>query len=416
MTSSGPRRAARLLALTLAPVFSNLVLASPALAAPILAAPPQTGGQDNDAARPTTGGLDGFSLSPSGTTPQATQTPVPTPPAPRIVLPGQSAPAAPPPAPPPRATPSPRATPRPAPSPTPNPVAVPAPIASPEPPATRLPDRESPAPPPSEPGMDGMTLANGQDSTPAIAAPGTTAPEQQAEADRGLPFWALLIGVGLGALAIGIWLGRRGRPVPALPAPVPKAAEDRPEPMAAAAAVPAPPVPSIPRQPAPPPLPPEPSFLAITAKPLRVGLNMLSATIEAEVTVHNSGATPIGRVAVDLRLLSAHAGLDGELVELARQPQGRPIVPAFALAPGETRTVRGVTALPREAIHVIDAAGRPMFVPILAAAAHTDWGVARCAYAIGLERVDSAKLSPIWLDQPGRMFDQVAARPHVMKG
>ncbi|KTW10399.1 hypothetical protein NS258_12945 [Sphingomonas sanguinis] len=175
------------------------------------------------------------------------------------------------------------------------------------------------------------------------------------------------------------------------------------------------PVPPAPRQPAVPPLPPEPSFLAVEARPVRVGLNMLSATIEAEVTVHNSGATPIGRVAVDLRLLSAHAGLDAQLVELARQPQGRPIVPPFALGPGESRTVRGVTALPREAIHVIDAAGRPMFVPILSAAAHTDWGVARCAYAVGLERVDSAKLSPIWLDQPGRMYDQVAARPHVMK-
>jgi hypothetical protein len=148
---------------------------------------------------------------------------------------------------------------------------------------------------------------------------------------------------------------------------------------------------------------------------LRVGLNMLTATIEAEITVRNTGATPIGRVAVDLRLLSAHAGLDPQLVEIAHQPQGRPIVPPFALAPGESRTLRGVSALPREAIHVIDAAGRPMFVPILAAAAHTDWGVARCTYAVGLERADSPKLSPIWLDQPGKMYDQVAARPHKMK-
>ena len=163
-------------------------------------------------------------------------------------------------------------------------------------------------------------------------------------------------------------------------------------------------------------MPPEPSFLAVEARPMRVGLNMLSATVEAEITVRNTGATPIGRVAVDLRLLSAHAGLDAELIQLAHQPQGRPVAPPFALAPGESRTVRGVSALPRDAIHVIDAAGRPMFVPILAAAAHTDWGVARCTYAIGLERVDSAKLSPIWLDQPGRMHDRVAARPHVMKG
>ncbi len=409
MTSSGPRRVARLLALTLAPVLAPM---------PIAAAPLQTTPQDNDAARPSTGGLDGFSLTPRGTTPQGTQTPVPTPPAPRIVLPGQTSgqtTPAPAPSPAPRATPTPRATPRPTPSPTPSatPEAQPSPVASPEPPATRLPDRESRLAAPVEPGMDGMTVTNGQ-STPAIAEPGTSAPEQRGETASALPFWAWLVGVGVVALGIGIWLGRRGRPVRSLPAPTPRVEDERAEPLAPAAAMPAP-VPPAPRQPAAPPLPPEPSFLAVEARPVRVGLNMLSATIEAEVTVHNSGATPIGRVAVDLRLLSAHAGLDAQLIELARQPQGRPIVPPFALGPGESRTVRGVTALPREAIHVIDAAGRPMFVPILSAAAHTDWGVARCAYAVGLERVDSAKLSPIWLDQPGRMYDQVAARPHVMK-
>lgn len=415
MTSSGPRRVARLLALTLAPVLAPM---------PAVAVPFQTASQDNDAARPTTSGLDGFSLSPRATTPQGSQTPVPTPPAPRIVLPGQSTPAAatPTPAPTPRPSPTPRPAPRATPSPTPSPtsVAEPTPMASPEPPATRLPDREPAVPAPSEVGVDGMTITNGQGANPAIAAPGTTAPEVRDEGDRGLPFWPLLIGTGLAALAVGIWLGRRSRRMPALPAPSPRPTEagatPEPTPAAMPEAATRATTPAAAPQPAASALPPEPSFLAVDARPLRVGLNMLTATIEAEVTVHNTGATPIGRVAVDLRLLSAHAGLDGELIDLARQPQGRPIVPAFALAPGESRTVRGVTALPREAIHVIDAAGRPMFVPILSAAAHTDWGVARCAYAVGLERVDSTKLSPIWLDQPGRMYDQVAARPHVMRG
>lgn len=407
MTSSGPRRAARLLALTLVPVLAPL---------PAAAVPFQTSSQDNDAARAGTGGLDGFSLTPRLSTPQTNPTTVPTPPPPRIVLPSQSAAQASPAATAtPRATPTPRPTPRPTPTPTPSPTPVdtPAPAPSPEPPATRLPDRAAEPAGSTTPGVDGVTIAN--DQAPAIAAPGTAAPEQ-GETDRGLPFWPMLIGTGLAALAIGIWLGRRSRKVPALPAPAPRAAADPVEP-------PPPPMPdAAPRAPATPPqapapaMPPEPSFLAVEARPVRVGLNMLTATIEAEVTVHNSGATPIGRVAVDLRLLSAHAGLDAQLIELAHQPQGRPIVPAFALAPGESRTVRGVTALPREAIHVIDAAGRPMFVPILAAAAHTDWGVARCAYAVGLERTDSSKLSPIWLDQPGRMYDQVAARPHVMRG
>ncbi|MDR6145126.1 hypothetical protein QE363_000919 [Sphingomonas sp. SORGH_AS870] len=412
MTSSGPRRIARLLALTLAPVLA------PMLASPVLA---QTTTQDSDAAGRSSGGLDGFSLTPRASSPQSAQTPVPTPPTPRLVLPGQSTPEATP-TPTPRATPAlrptPRPTPAPSPTPTPSPTAEPTPLPSPEPPATRLPDPETPMVDRTE-SMDGMTIGNGQ--APAIVAPGTTAPEQ-ADTDRALPFWPLLIGTGLAALLIGIWLGRRSRPARAQSAPMPRP-EPAAEPVATRSAAPDPrpaaPAPepiAPPAPPALPPLPPEPSFLAVEARPLRVGLNMLSATIEAEVTVRNTGATPIGRVAVDLRLLSAHAGLDEQLVELAYQPQGRPVVPPFALAPGESRTVRGVTALPREAIHVIDAAGRPMFVPILAAAAHTDWGVARCTYAVGLARADSTKLSPIWLDQPGRMYDQIAARPHVMRG
>ncbi|WP_343545363.1 hypothetical protein [Sphingomonas paucimobilis] len=413
MTSSGPRIAARLLVLTLAPVLA------PTLAGPVLA---KAAPQDNDAnSRPSTSGLEGFSLTPRVTTPQQSAPPVPTPPTPRLVLPGQATPE---PTPTPKATPTPRPAPRaaptPAPSPTPAALPVPEPSPTPEPPATRLPDPESTPVNRGDPAMDGMTISNDQSATPAIAAPGTTAPEQGETDRRTLPFWPLLAGTGIAALIIGIWLGRRSGNRPrALPAPPPRAAEPAAPDLAAApaprpAAVPV----ATPRPAAPPPpaLPPEPSFLNIEARPLRVGLNMLSATIEAEITVRNTGATPIGRVAVDLRLLSAHAELDGQLIELAHQPQGRPIVPPFALAPGESRTVRGVSALPREAIHVIDAAGRPMFVPILAAAAHTDWGVARCTYAVGLERSDSVKLSPIWLDQPGKMYDQVAARPHVMRG
>ena len=414
MTSSGPRIAARLLVLTLAPALA------PTLASPVLA---KAAPQDSDASsRPSTSGLDGFSLTPRATTPQQSATPVPTPPAPRLVLPGQATPE-PTPAPTPRATPTPRPTPRatptPAPSPTPAAAPLPEPSPTPEPPATRLPDPESSPVNRPDTAMDGLNISNGQGATPAIVAPDTAAPEQ-GETDRGgLPFWPLLAGTGIGALIIGIWLGRRsaGR-TRALPAPAPRPVEPAPD-LAAAPTGGASATPAAAPQPAAPPapaLPPEPSFLQVEARPLRVGLNMLSATIEAEITVRNTGATPIGRVAVDLRLLSAHSELDGQLIELARQPQGRPIVPPFALAPGESRTVRGVSALPREAIHVIDAAGRPMFVPILAAAAHTDWGVARCAYAVGLERTDSSKLSPIWLDQPGRMYDQVAARPHVMRG
>ncbi|MGI8366319.1 hypothetical protein, partial [Sphingomonas paucimobilis] len=84
MTSSGPRIAARLLVLTLAPVLA------PTLAGPVLA---KAAPQDNDAnSRPSTSGLEGFSLTPRVTTPQQSAPPVPTPPTPRLVLPGQATP------------------------------------------------------------------------------------------------------------------------------------------------------------------------------------------------------------------------------------------------------------------------------------------------------------------------------------
>ncbi len=34
------------------------------------------------------------------------------------------------------------------------------------------------------------------------------------------------------------------------------------------------------------------------------------------------------------------------------------------------------------------------------------------AFAVGVERVDSVSLSPVWLDDGARAYDAVAARPH----
>ena len=107
-------------------------------------------------------------------------------------------------------------------------------------------------------------------------------------------------------------------------------------------------------------------------------------------------------------------------------PVGRPTTPPFALAAGESRTIRVVSATPRDAIHTLTAANRPMFVPIVAVNARyageglggglggelADGQTAR-AWAIGIERVDSAKLAPFWLDGPARMYDSIAARPHA---
>jgi hypothetical protein len=59
------------------------------------------------------------------------------------------------------------------------------------------------------------------------------------------------------------------------------------------------------------------------------------------------------------------------------------------------------------------AAGRPMFVPVLAIDLRGAGGLQVAqGFAVGVERVDSAKLAPFWLDVPDRAYAEVAARPH----
>lgn len=381
MTSPGPRAAAGFFALLMAGTAAAQTSTTPA-------GPPA--------------GLESFSLPPQGT-----PTPAPVPDAPRLNLPAaQPTPRT---APTPRATPTPRAAPSPAASPTPRrapaqPQATPAPT-----PAAPPPTPVATPVPSAPPFVPVATPAPIPTAAPAIAAPGTVAPEARATREGGGAMWPWLLGTAVVALGAGVWLGRRGAKPAALPAPV--AEPVRPAPVPPKAPGP----PAAPVAPAPPPAPPAPppvplAPIAIAVRPQRVGLNMLSATAEAEVTLTNTGAVPIERVVVDARLMSAHQGLDAELA--AMPPLARPAVPPFALAAGESRTVRTVTAIARDGIHVITAADRPMFVPVLAIAARTGGGIARQAFALGVERTDSAKLSPIWLDAQSRMFDQVGVRPH----
>jgi hypothetical protein len=172
-----------------------------------------------------------------------------------------------------------------------------------------------------------------------------------------------------------------------------------------------------PRAKTPPPPPAAPrARVTCDLRPLRAGLNLLSATVECELVVTNAGTAPAEAIRTGVALLTAHAGQDTDLARFNAAPIGRPATPPFALAPGESRTIRTVVAIARDAIQTMTAANRPMFVPVVAtnilyATAGDDAQTAR-AWVVGIERVDSAKLAPFWLDAPARMFTTVAARPH----
>ena len=245
------------------------------------------------------------------------------------------------------------------------------------------------------------------DATPSMAATPEPAPNSATpsvapaavptEASRAAWPW-LAIGAGLVVLlALSAWAVFRRRASAVV--------EVEPVPLI----TPPPPVPSAPADPR--------ARIDIALRPLRAGLNMLSAVVEAEVIVTNSGDAPAAQVRIGTTLLSAHAGQDAELAAtFAAPPAGRPATPPFALAVDEERRVRVVAALSREAVRSMQAGGRPMFVPLLAIdvryAADGDGTPGRTgqAFVVGVERVDSAKLAPFWLDAPLRMHDHVAAR------
>lgn len=156
--------------------------------------------------------------------------------------------------------------------------------------------------------------------------------------------------------------------------------------------------------------------LTVDLRPMRAGLNLISATAECEMTITNSGGATATDVRASVFLTSAHDGQDAEFADFYADSTARPAISPFALAPGETRCFRAVMALPHDAIHALEAAGRPMFVPLVAVAArYHDGDKARRvgrAFALGIERSGSAKLAPLWLDGPARSYEGVAARAY----
>ena len=231
-----------------------------------------------------------------------------------------------------------------------------------------------------------------------------------------MPIWILPAVIVL--VFAGLWALRRRRGDVFEPVREPEPIEQvpvEPEPIASPAVVAAPVV-AAPAAPQfierPAPAAPR-ARLTVEMRPLRAGVNLLSAVADCELVVTNTGDAPAEGIRTQVTLLTAHAGLDTDLAALTAAPIGRPSTPPFALAPGETRTVKAIAATPRDAIRTMTAANRPMFVPIVSVNVLYPDGQTTRAWAIGIERVDSAKLAPFWLDAAPKMYVDIGARPHA---
>lgn len=233
--------------------------------------------------------------------------------------------------------------------------------------------------------------------------------------EPGRPGWLIpAILIGLALLGAGWFLQRRRREepparepdLPAEPAPPPA-----PLPPLEGTAPPLAPAPAAPRF-----LEPEAPVARIELDPptvARAGVNIVTATADVTVVVRNVSDVPATGVALEIRLTSAQPGQDEAIAAMFAGPIERPTTAPFTLAPGESRRVRTVATMPRDAITVLNAGERPMFVPVVAIRAVCGGRQTVSVHALGIERPGQAKLGPFWLDQPPRMFDTIGVRPHA---
>lgn len=167
---------------------------------------------------------------------------------------------------------------------------------------------------------------------------------------------------------------------------------------------------------APPPV--RRAWIELELHPRRGGLNMISATVESEIVIRNAGDAAAEAVVVEVTLLPARSGQDDGVGALFARPLARSAVPAFALAAGEERRVRVVSALPLAGVEPLVAGGRAMLVPIVAINSFYRWGEVgagqtAAAFVVGVAREGQAKLAPFWLDSP-RMHEGLVARSHAL--
>ncbi|MBB3474870.1 hypothetical protein [Sphingomonas sp. BK345] len=156
--------------------------------------------------------------------------------------------------------------------------------------------------------------------------------------------------------------------------------------------------------------------LTVALRPRRGGINLLTATLDAELEIVNRGDAPAEAIYVTARLLSAHRDQQAELDALFAEPRVRAATAPFFLAPGEARVLPLLLTLPRAAIRPIDMGGHAMFVPVAAVdlryASGAGEAQSAAAFAVGVERDGATKLAPFRLDGPARMHETLGARPH----
>ncbi|MEG3178359.1 hypothetical protein U1872_19115 [Sphingomonas sp. RB3P16] len=368
-------------------------------------------------------GLDSFSLPSNRPTPRSVPTPEPTtnPRPVETATPERVAP--------PAAVPTVRTTPAPRPSATP---ARTPPTARATPTAERTPAPRASASATPEPVAPAVrvvapTATPAATPTPAPTSPPTPQPsaarsEAPAPASTGSAWLWPAVGGALAlivATGLGLWWRRRAAPDTAIfdedSDAMPVAPGDaEPETVVSDAS----PVPAVVRPPVAEPAPPvmgPAARAAITLEltPKRAGTNLLSGAVEYTIVLRNTGEAMATGIRLDIRLLSVGSQQDAVIAALFAAPIAQPKPAPFDLPPGTAVELGGMAMHPKDALDVIEAGGKTLFVPVLSINALYDWaggsGQTARSYVIGIDRGAGGKLAPFRLDTGARMYDTVSA-------
>lgn len=266
------------------------------------------------------------------------------------------------------------------------------------------------------PQLDGGSLRGSASAVPASAASfpadtaGTIAPESNFPI---LPWLLAAIALGAGgaflfwrnrsreALAGGPQFDEFRAPEPA-PAPQPRAA---PQP---ATAPPKATPPSI------------PGFVSTRLRPwIDIGFHPLRCivedervSIEFEIELFNSGSAPARAVLIEATLINASTSQDQELGRFFANPVGEGERIA-AIPPLKRVRIKTQVVTPREHVQVFEAAGRQVFVPVIAFNALYRWsngeGQTSVSYLLGRD-TQGEKMAPFRLDLGPRVFRGVGSR------
>jgi hypothetical protein len=225
----------------------------------------------------------------------------------------------------------------------------------------------------------------------------------------------MLIGAGATALVFGgIWALQRRRRV------------REPEEYEAAVPAPAVPPPAMPARPVGPPpgiapkaAPPPPAAapsgepFEIILRPARIDVTERDIVLECELLIGNTQASAAENIRVNMAMMTASPDQDRNIAGFHANPMVDPAGTPFDLAPGAGGRMPMRLALPRELIHVVEVAGRPMFVPLVMI--ELKWRAGISIRRFGADFMvgtagQGGKVGLIWLDRNQQARELAATR------